>query len=83
MICNALKNMIMYFQVFTKSKINGKYSQFSCDNFEEVQELIEKKMPKFLYYEAHNSEGLIGTAYKYFSFKTQNYQTYKKEMLQA
>ena len=68
----------MYFQAFFLSKITGKFSQVSCDSFEELQEETEKRMPKFMYYEAHNSQGLVGIAYKYLPAFGSQYKTYKK-----
>lgn len=68
----------MYFQVFTTNRQTQKQSQFSCDNWEEVTEVIEKKQPKFVKVEYYDCSGLVGVACKYFNFLSGVYVTYKK-----
>lgn len=68
----------MYFQLYITSRTTGKTSQISCDTFEEVQNEVEKRNPKFLRYDAFDSTGLIGTAHKYFNVLKNEYITYKK-----
>jgi hypothetical protein len=68
----------MYFQLFITNRETQKKSQFSCDTFEEVQQVVEKKQPKFVFIEYYDCSGLVGIAYKYFDFLKGQYITYKK-----
>lgn len=68
----------MYMQLFITQRSTGKLSQFSCDNMEEVSEVVEKKKPKFLKIVYYDCSGLVGTAWKYYNFASGMYITYKK-----
>ena len=68
----------MYYQLFIKTRDTYKDSQYSCDNWEEVVEVVEKKKPKFVRVEYYNQNGLVGVAYKYFNFLKEQFLTYKK-----
>ena len=68
----------MYFQLFITNRETQKKSQFSCDTFEEVQEVVENKKPKFVYIEYYDCTGLVGVAHKYFNFLKGEYVTFKK-----
>ncbi len=68
----------MYFQVFTTNRETSKKAQYSCDTFQEVQDLMEVKRPKFMYIEYYDQDGLVGVAYKYLHFVNDHYITYKK-----
>jgi len=68
----------MYFQLFITNRSTQKKSQFSCDTFQEVQEVVEQRNPKFVSIEYHDCSGLVGVAYKYFDFMKDQYITYKK-----
>ncbi len=75
----TLKKESLYIQLFITDRNTGKKSQFSCDDIVEADEIIRKKMPKFLEMAYYNSFGLVGTAFHYLNFKTGNYTRYKKE----
>jgi len=75
---NKLKLFNMYYQLFITNRETQKKSQFSCDTFEEVVEVVETKKPKFVYCEYYNCEGLVGVAYKYYNFMKEEYICYKK-----
>lgn len=75
---DLLKFSTMYYQVFLKNKKTGNFNQHSIDTFHELQELVEKKKPKFLKVHYYNCFGLVGLAYQYFNFSEQVYKTYKK-----
>ena len=58
----------MYFQLFITNRSTQKKSQFSCDTFQEVQEVVEQRKPKFVSIEYYDCTGLVGVAYKYFDW---------------
>ena len=68
----------MYMQLFVTNRLTQKESQFSCDNMEEVSEVVLKKSPKFLRICYYDCSGLVGEAWKYYNFSKDSYLTYKK-----
>lgn len=73
-----LNFFIMYYQLFVTIRETQKQAQFSCDSFEEVQEVIAKKMPKHCKIEYYDCSGLVGTAEKYYNVSQDTYITYRK-----
>lgn len=67
----------MYYQVYFRNA-NFKQVQVSCDSWEEVIEVIEKRDPKFIDVHYFNSDGLVGIARKYKVFVTGLWKTWKK-----
>ena len=68
----------MYMQLFITKRETGKLSQFSCDNMDELNDVVRARNPKFLKVEYHNCSGLVGTAWSYYNFVQDKYLTYKK-----
>ena len=68
----------MYMQLFITNRETQKISQFSCDNMNEVSEVVFNKKPKFLKIEYYDCSGLVGEAFKYYNFAEDMYITYKK-----
>ena len=68
----------MYMQLFTTNRNTQKLSQFSCDNMNEVFEVLIKLKPKFIKVEYYDELGLIGIGFQYFNFLQGRYISYKK-----
>ena len=68
----------MYMQLFITKRENGKLAQFSCDNMDELNDVVRARNPKFLKVEYHNCSGLVGTTWNYYNFAKDKYVTYKK-----
>jgi hypothetical protein len=66
----------MYYQIFIRNK-DFKRRQFSCDDWNEVLELITTKMPIIFEVHYYNESGLKGIAYKKYDYKANFYRTYK------
>jgi len=67
----------MYYQLFIRNS-EFKEVQFSCDTWEEVIELIEKRDPQVCRVDYYNSFGWLGTAWKRKNFFSGFYDTYRK-----
>lgn len=68
----------MYMQLFITNRKTQKLSQFSCDNMDEMIEILIKFKPKFIKIEYYDESGLIGIGFQYFNFLIDRYISYKK-----
>lgn len=68
----------MYMQLFITNRNTQKLSQFSCDDMNEVYEVLIKFKPKFIKVEYYDELGLIGIGFQYFNFLKDRYISYKK-----
>jgi len=57
----------MYFQLFIR-KPAGKLKQYSVDSFEELNEFVEDKRPKFFIIEGYDAQGLRAVNHYYWNF---------------
>lgn len=68
----------MYYQMYILNE-KGQRCQHNLDSWEEVQELIEARRPGTVELRYFDSDGWIGTAWKKWQVRMQQYVTYKKE----
>ena len=68
----------MYYQVYCQQSLIAKKSQFSCDSFQEVQELLEAKRPKLVTIEYFDCTGHVGTAVRMYNTMKEFYVLVRK-----
>jgi len=69
--------------MFYKKNHNSKKCQVSCDNWNEVQEEIERlNRPQIVSLEYYNQEGLFAMSVKEYNTESQTYRTLWKKKFQ-